>query len=80
MISAWRANEPSTISPVGGGTLSTVPTIQSFGFGSLPSGAPGTVQPSSVSPSASNEVVPSPVETTTSSTNTPAPCTMSSLA
>jgi hypothetical protein len=56
------------------------PTIQSFGFGGLPAGAPGTVQPSIVLPSASNEVVPAPVETTMSSTNAPDNWTRSSLA
>ena len=48
-----------------------MPTIQSFALPGLPSGAPVTVQPSNSSPSASNDVVPSPVETTTSSTKTP---------
>ena len=68
MISAWRAKEPSAISPGDGGRSAVVPTIQSFGLSSLPAGAPRTLQPSIVSPSASKEVVPSPVETMTSST------------
>ena len=66
--------------PSGGGVSADVPTIQSFGFGSLPAGAPGTVQPSNVFPSFSKEVVPAPVETTMSSTNAPGSCTKSSLA
>ena len=37
-------------------------------------GAPGTVQPSIGSPSSSNDVLPSPVETTMSSMNTPGNC------
>ncbi len=68
------------LTPSGGGVSAVVPAIQSFGFGGLPSGAPGTVQPSHVSPSASNEVVPAPVETTMSSTNAPENWTDSSLA
>ena len=58
----------------------TVPTNQSFGLGWLPAGAPGTVQPSKTSPSSSKEVVPSPVELTMSSTNSPFRWTTSSLA
>ena len=71
MISGCRASEPSATSPSDGGASSTVPAIQSLGLGSLPAGAPGTVQPSNVSPSSSNDVVPSPVETATSSTKAP---------
>src|SRR5215211_1807525 len=37
-------------------------------------GAPGMVQPSIGSPSSSNEVLPSPVETAMSSMNTPGNC------
>jgi hypothetical protein len=57
-----------------------VPAIQSFSFGPLRGGGPGTVQPSRGDPSASNDVVPSPVETTTSSTKTPGSWNDSSLA
>ena len=69
MISGWRASDASTASPVVGGPSAAVPTIQSFAFGSLPSGAPGTVQPSIVSPSSSNEVEPWPPGPAMSSTN-----------
>ena len=59
MISGWRANDGLRRSRRRvGGVSADVPTIQSFSFGSLPAGAPGTVQPSSVSPSSSNEVEP----------------------
>ena len=57
-----------------------VPTVQSFVLPGLPAGAPGTVQPSSVSPSSSNEVLPSPVEVVMSSMKTPWVWTTSSLA
>src|SRR5215218_11415631 len=71
MISGCRANEPSTMSPVDGGSSAVVPAIQSLALPGLPSGGPATVQPSNVFPSSSNDVVPSPVDTTTSSTTTP---------
>jgi hypothetical protein len=80
MISGWRANDPSAIAPEDGGASAAVPAIQSFGLGALPSGGPETVHPSNVSPSSSNDVVPSPVETTTSSTNAPRAGNASSLA
>ena len=80
MISPWRANEAATSAPSGGGASAAVPTIQSFGLGALPAGAPGTVQPSNVLPSSSKEVEPGPAETTTSSTNAPASWMKSSLA
>jgi hypothetical protein len=47
-------------------------------FCRLPAGAPVTVQPSSGSPSASNEVEPGPPSTTMSSTYTPPNWTNSS--
>src|SRR4051812_46948041 len=71
MISGSRASDAAAIAPVVGGSSATVPTIQLFGLGALPGGGPPGVQPSNVSPSASNDVVPCPVETTMSSTNTP---------
>ena len=51
-------------------------TIQSFALAPLPDGAPLTAQPSSP---ASKDVLPSPVDTTTSSTKTPNPWTAQSL-
>ena len=80
MISPCRSNEASTVSPSGGGASAAVPTIQSFSLGAVPGGAPGTVQPSSVFPSSSKDVVPSPVETSMSSTKTPGNWKRSSLA
>src|ERR1044072_343113 len=79
MISGWRASDPS-ITPATCNCTSSEVRTQSFGLGSLPAGGPGTVQPSNGWASASNDVVPLPVETTTSSTPTPAHCTESSLA
>src|SRR3990172_1606732 len=58
------------------GKPAAVVRIQSFGFGELPSGAPGAVQPSMP---VSNEVEPSPVDTSMSSTNAPSPCVAQSL-
>ena len=59
MISAWRANEPSAISPSVGGASAAVPDDPVVRVGlRCPAGAPGTVQPSKVSPSSSNDVVP----------------------
>ena len=58
----------------------TVPTIQSLVFPGLPAGGPGVVQPSRVSPSGSNDVLPWPVETVTSSTKAPYTWKDSSLA
>ena len=49
---------PAAIAPVVGGSSATVPTIHVFGLGALPGGGPPGIQPSSVSPSASNDVVP----------------------
>jgi hypothetical protein len=72
MISGSRASDPAARSPVLGGKSSTVPTIQVFGLAGLPGGGPPGTQPSSGSPSSSNDVVPWPVETTTSSTKAPA--------
>ena len=81
MISGWRANAASAHArPVEGGASAAVPTIQSFAFGSLPAGAPGTVQPSIVSPSSSNDVVPWPPGPTMSSTKTPVALDEPSLA
>ncbi len=80
MISGSRANDALTWKPSAGGRSATVPTVKSFSLPGLPAGAPGTVQPSSVSPSSSNEVVPAPVEDSMSSMNTPWACTTSSLA
>ena len=79
-ISGCIANEASTCTPIGVGVSAAVPTIQSLPLGALPAGAPGTVQPSIVSPSFSNDVVPVPVETTMSSTKTPCFWKRSSLA
>ena len=79
MISGCRASEAATRSPIGWSSTCGV-AIQSFSFCWLPSGGPVTCQPSSGSASASNEVLPSPVETVTSSTKTPVSCTTSSLA
>ena len=80
MISGSLAKEPFAITPCEGGVSAVVPTIQSLVLPGLVAGAPGTVQPSSGSESASNEVFPSPVETTMSSTNAPLCWTISSLA
>jgi hypothetical protein len=80
MISGCRSSDCSASSPSGVGASSVVPTIQSFALGPEPSGGPGTVQPSSGSPSASNDVEPGPEDTTMSSTNTPSSCRTSSLA
>ena len=71
MISGWRSKSAAAAWPRVKGPASGVPAIQSFAFGALPGGGPGTVQPSNVSPSASNDVEPAPVETTMSSTMTP---------
>jgi hypothetical protein len=71
MISGSRASEAAASAPVVGGSSATVPISQVLGLGSLPGGGPPAVQPSSGSPSASNEVLPSPVDTTMSSTKTP---------
>ena len=79
-ISGCIANESSICTPTGVGVSAAVPTIQSLPLGALPAGAPGTVQPSIVSPSFSNDVVPAPVETTMSSTKTPCFWKRSSLA
>ena len=54
--------------------------VQSFGFGSLPAGAPGVAQPSSGFASASNDVEPAPPGTVMSSTKTPGRATTSSEA
>jgi hypothetical protein len=79
MISGWRSNDTSTESPSGGRGGISVAGTHVFGFGWLPSGASGVVHPSSVLPSSSNEVLPSPVETTTSSMPTPGNWTQQSL-
>src|SRR5204863_8797808 len=50
-----------------------------FGLGALPGAGPVTAQPSRTSSSSSNEVVPAPVETATSSTKSPRPCVAQSL-
>ena len=80
MISGCCASEASIVGPSGSGESATVPVIQSFGLGSLPAGAPGTVQPSIGLPSASNDVVPWPPGPTMSSTQTPGSATTSSAA
>ena len=79
-ISGWRSNDSWTESPIGGGGGISVAGIHVFGFGWLPSGASGVVQPSRVSPSSSNDVEPAPVDTTMSSMPTPVPWTQQSLA
>jgi hypothetical protein len=56
------------------------PAIRSFSLIALPSGAPGTAQPSSVSPSSSKLVSPAVPGTSMSSMNTPFVWTVSSLA
>jgi hypothetical protein len=71
MISGSRARDPAARSPVVGGNCSGVPAIQVLGLGVLPGGGPPGTQPSSGFPSSSKDVVPGPVETTTSSTNAP---------
>jgi len=53
------------------GPCAAVAEVQSAVFGVLPGGAPGTVQPSSGSPSSSKEVEPAAPLTTTSSTAMP---------
>ena len=80
MISGWRSIDCRATAPSGVGASARVATTQSLGLGALPGGAPGTVQPSSSLPSSSNDVDPSPVETTTSSTTTPLNWYRSSLA
>ena len=80
MISGWRANAAAATSPGDGGRSACVATIQSLSLPGLPAGGPETVQPSSGSPSSSNEVLPSPVDTTMSSRATPGAWTVSSLA
>ena len=80
MTSGCCASDASIVGPSGSGACSAVPTIQSFGFGWLPAGAPRTAQPSMVSPSSSNDVEPTPPGPSMSSTNTPGNATMSSLA
>ena len=59
------------------GNPAAVVRLKSLALGALPGGAPGTLHPSSP---ASNEVVPSPVETSMSSTKTPRPWNDQSLA
>ena len=54
--------------PVVGGASSAPPTIQSFALPGEPGGGPGTVQEPRPF---SKDVVPCPVDTSTSSTNTP---------
>ncbi len=80
MTSGWRSREPCALTPSGIGLSSVVATIQSLTLAMLPRGAPVTAQPSRGSPSASKEVLPSPVETSMSSTATPGSWYTSSLA
>ena len=82
--SGWWAKVAWAIVP-GCGRSSGVPMVQVFSFAALPAGAPAAVQP--FYSSCSNDVVPSPVGTTSSpmktptlSMKTPVPCTNSSEA
>jgi len=59
------------------GNPAGVVRVKSFELGALPGGAPGVVHPSIP---VSKEVVPSPVETSMSSTKTPRPWVAQSLA
>ena len=70
MISGWWASAGASDLADGRGVFAVVPTVQSAGFGSVPAGAPGTVQPSSVAV-ASKDVVPWPPGPAMSSTSTP---------
>ena len=65
-------SEPGVATTAASGNPAAVVTMKLFGFGALPGGGPAISHPP-VSP-ASNEVVPSPVDTSMSSTNTPSPC------
>ena len=78
MISGWRSSAPRATLPMLG-TSAAVPTFQSFSLGGVPAGGPGTVQPSSVLPSFSNDVEPAPPGPTMSSTTTPRCWIVSSL-
>ena len=68
------------ICPVDRGRPACPTAAQSAPFGGLPAGAPGTVHPSIVSPSASKPVSPAVPGTSMSSIATPGNCTDGSLA
>jgi hypothetical protein len=70
MVSSVVATGPS-------GNPAAVVRLKSLVLGELPGGAPGVVHPSVP---VSKEVVPSPVETSMSSTKTPRPWVAQSLA
>ena len=63
-----------------GGPIAAVPTVQSLALPGDPAGGPATLQPFIGSAPGSKEVLPSPVDTTMSSTKTPGSWTTSSLA
>ena len=71
------ASEPGVATTAASGNPAADVMMKLFGFGALPGGGPVTVQPP-VSP-ASNDVVPWPVDTSMSSTNTPRPWVDQSL-
>src|SRR5215204_3389673 len=73
-IRAARLSSPVTPS----GKPAEVVIVQSFAFGAVPGGGPLAAHPPVSLPS--NDVEPSPVDTTTSSTKAPRPCVAQSLA